>query len=131
MSEYPQDIIVISDTSCLIAFTNVKKLDILKNTFDTIEVTPDIKKEYEEKSDTLPDWFIVKEPNDKKLVNKLKRDFKFGGEAEAIVLAKEEKENKNNVLLIIDDADARYYAIDILNITVKGTLWVIDEARKN
>jgi hypothetical protein len=27
-----------------------------------IEVTPDIKKEYEEKGDVLPEWIMVKEP---------------------------------------------------------------------
>jgi predicted nucleic acid-binding protein len=122
--------IVISDTSCLIILTNINKLDILKEIFNSIEVTPDIKWEYERKGDILPDWLIVKEPNDKELVNKLKKDFKFGGEAEAIVLAKEEKERENNILLILDDADARHYAEDILDIEAKGTLWIISEARK-
>jgi len=68
--------VIISDTSCLIAFTNAHRLDVLKNTFNTIEITPDIKKEYEvKKDDILPDWIVVKEPKNKEWVNKLKNDF--------------------------------------------------------
>jgi predicted nucleic acid-binding protein len=50
-----QDKIIISDTTCLIAFTNANKLNILKNTYDYIEVTSDVKNEYESKNgDILP-----------------------------------------------------------------------------
>ena len=118
-----QDRIIISDTSCLIAFTNAKKIDILRMTFDNIEVTPEVKREYEKKGNILPDWLTVKEPKNKEWVNELKNDY-GAGESEAIVLAKEE----DNALLILDDLSARNYAINI-GIKIMGTIGVVDEAR--
>jgi len=124
-----QDVIIISDTTCLIAFTNVNKLDVLKQTYKNIEITPYVKEEYEKrKGDIIPDWIIIKEPKDIEFVNRLKKDF-GAGESQSIVLAVEEKENKNNVKLILDDSEARNFAINIeLNVT--GTLGVINKARK-
>jgi len=121
-----QNKVIISDTTCLIAFTNAEKIDILKNTFDNIEVTPYVKNEYEEKNNNiLPDWITVKEPCDKKKVNELRLKNKLhAGESEAIVLAMEE----NNALLILDDLYARNYALG-MGLKVTGTLGVINEAR--
>ena len=123
--ENTDDKLVISDTSCLIAFTNSNKLDVLKNTFSNIEVPPDVKREYEiEYHNILPDWIKVKKPKDIEWVNKLKLNF-GKGESEAIVLAKEEK----NSLIVLDDLDARNYAIDIgLNVT--GTLGILIRAKE-
>jgi predicted nucleic acid-binding protein len=120
------DKIIISDTSCIIAFTNVNRLDILKNTFNMIEITPDVKKEYErKKEDVLPDWIIIKEPINKERVNKLKE--KFGdGESESIVLAVEEGKKSR---LVLDDLNARNYALD-LGIDVMGTLGILNYARE-
>ena len=124
MPEKIEDIIIISDTSCLIALTNAHKLDILTKTYKNIQVTPEVKKEYEEKGDMLPSWIKAKEPNNTEWVNKLKAEF-GGGESEAIVLAKETE----NGLLVLDDSKARNYAADI-GIKVTGTMGIIDEARK-
>jgi predicted nucleic acid-binding protein len=125
MQENIEDTVIISDTSCLIALTNAHRLDILKKRYKNIKVTPKVKSEYEKKGDILPSWIVVKKPNDEEWVNKLRN--KFGdGEAESIVLAKEEK----NALLVLDDMEARNYAID-MGITVTGTLGIIDSARKN
>jgi predicted nucleic acid-binding protein len=119
-----QENIIISDTTCLIAFTNANKLNILKSTYDNIEVTLDVKKEYEsKKGDVLPDWITVKEPNDIELVNRLKKDF-GAGESQSIVLAIEEKKS----LLVLDDKKARDYAIN-KGLNVTGTLGVINKAR--
>jgi len=124
MPEKVEDIIIISDTSCLIALTNAHKLDIVYKTYKNVQVTPEVKKEYEEKGDILPSWINVKEPNNTEWVNKLKTEF-GSGESEAIVLAKETE----NVLLVLDDSRARNYAADI-GIKVTGTMGIIDEARK-
>jgi predicted nucleic acid-binding protein len=119
-----QERIIISDTACLIAFTNANKLNILKSTYDNIEVTPDVKNEYESKNDdVLPDWITVKEPDDKEFVNRLKRNF-GAGESESIVLAIEEKYS----LLVLDDKKARDYAIN-KGLNVTGILGVINKAR--
>ena len=124
-----QDVIIISDTACLIAFTNVNKLDVLKRTYNNIEITPDVKYEYEKrKGNIIPDWIKIKEPKDTEFVNRLKKDF-GAGESQSIVLAVEEKENKSNVLLILDDSDARNFAIN-MELNVTGTLGVINKARK-
>jgi predicted nucleic acid-binding protein len=123
-----KDKVIISDTTCLIAFRDINKLDILKNTFDEIEITPDVKKEYEDKGNVLPNWFKIKEPNDKEWVNKLRN--KYGaGESQSIVLAKEEETEGNDVLLIIDDRRARNKAID-MGIHVIRTMAVVDRARR-
>ena len=124
MPEKIEDIIIISDTSCLIALTNAHKLDIVYKTYKNVQVTPEVKKEYEEKGDILPSWINVKEPNNTEWVNKLKAEF-GSGESEAIVLAKETE----NGLLVLDDSRARNYAADI-GIKVTGTMGIIDEARK-
>jgi predicted nucleic acid-binding protein len=41
--------VIISDTTCLIAFTNVNKLNVLKNSFDSIEVSRKLKKNMRKK----------------------------------------------------------------------------------
>jgi len=125
MQEITDEKLVISDTSCLIAFTNSNKLNVLNKTFNNIEVPPDVKREYEiEYDNILPGWIKVKEPKDIEWVKKLKN--KFGdGESEAIVLANEE----NNSLIVLDDLNARNYAIDIgLNVT--GTLGILNKAKE-
>jgi predicted nucleic acid-binding protein len=116
--------IVIADTSCLIGLNNINKLDLLKQLYDIVEITPEVKQEYEKKGDVIPAWFIIKEPENKSLVNTINK-FLGKGEAESIVLAKEE----DNALLILDDSSARLYAID-LGLQVAGTMSIIDMARK-
>jgi predicted nucleic acid-binding protein len=55
----PQDYsaLIIADTSCLIALTNIGLLDILKKMCLTVIVTPEIAAEYVK---PLPDWIKIK-----------------------------------------------------------------------
>lgn len=64
--------VIISDTSCLISFTNLGLLSVLKKIYPTIIITQEVKQEW---GNPLPDWFIEKQvvnPNfQKKLEEKL------------------------------------------------------------
>jgi predicted nucleic acid-binding protein len=95
----PADKVVISDTSCLIGLTNIGKLDILKQLYGTVMVTPEVVQEYVL---ALPDWITVKE------VTETSKTVAFNeildlGESSAIALATE----MDNVLLIVDERRAR------------------------
>ncbi len=48
--------IVISDTSCLIAFQRIGRLDILETLFSKVTVTIQVKQEF---GYPLPDWVVV------------------------------------------------------------------------
>jgi predicted nucleic acid-binding protein len=53
--------LIISDTSCLIALTNIGLLDVLTHLYGTIFVTQEIADEYRE---PLPDWITVERVKD-------------------------------------------------------------------
>jgi len=120
----PSDIknkIIISDTSCLIALTNIKLLNILKDMFETILITPEVASEFEE---SLPEWILVKHVND---TEKTKTYSKFLdiGESSAIALAME----FDDALLIVDDMEARQFALN-LGLKITGTLGILILANK-
>jgi predicted nucleic acid-binding protein len=48
--------LIISDTSCLIALTNIGRLDLLKELCKVVYITPEVSAEYDE---ALPDWIQV------------------------------------------------------------------------
>ena len=50
--------IIITDTSCLIALSNINELQILPDLFHEIIITPEVSAEFGEK---LPDWIKVTE----------------------------------------------------------------------
>jgi predicted nucleic acid-binding protein len=50
------DKLIISDTSCLTAFTNINRLNLLKELCKIIYVTPEVAAEYGE---PLPDWIQI------------------------------------------------------------------------
>lgn len=54
--------IIIADTSCIILFTNIEELDLLKALYSEIVITPEISDEY---GKPLPEWIIVKDVSDK------------------------------------------------------------------
>jgi len=50
--------VVIADTSCLIALSNVDLLDVLKNLYQEITITKEVQAEF---GASLPKWISVKE----------------------------------------------------------------------
>ena len=110
---------VISNTSCLIALSNIDSLDILRKIHGNINITDVVAAEFGEK---LPDWIIVssvKDAGKAELISVVLDP----GEATSIALALEKK----NPLLILDDGKARHFA-NALNIKLTGTLGVLVKA---
>jgi predicted nucleic acid-binding protein len=109
---------VIADTSCLIVLSNIGQLDILRELYQKMIITPEIAAEFGE---TVPEWIHVQAADPLK-IRMLRNDIELG-EASAIALAIETPGS----LLILDDKKARRVAEDLgLNLT--GTLGVIAKA---
>lgn len=108
--------IIISDTSCLIAFQRIKKLELLQKVFDKIFVTEEVAEEFNQ---SLPEWIAIKKITDQAQFNKLSK-FLDKGEASAITLALEIKDS----LLIIDERKGRKIA-EQLGIQIIGTLRIL------
>jgi predicted nucleic acid-binding protein len=107
---------IISNTSCLIALSNINMLEILQKRYTQIIVTPEVANEF---GDTLPDWVSIISIKDTAKIKFFTNNLDIG-EASTIALASE----TDNPLLILDDGKARRYAKSMdLNIT--GTLGVI------
>lgn len=113
--------IIISDTSVLILFQKIKKLDLLKRIYGEVLTTPEVAEEY---GDELPDWIEIESVSDKKYQKLLEIQIDKG-EASAIALAKE----YNNVLLLLDDLKARKIASQ-LDLKFTGTLGIIHNAKQ-
>ena len=116
------DKVIISDTACLIGLTNIGQINILREMYGSVIVTPEVVKEY---GASLPEWITVQAVSDtnKTLVfNKL-----LGlGESSAIALAME----STNALLIVDDRRARQLAHG-LGLEITGTLGLLIRAYEN
>ncbi len=110
------DRIIISDTSCLIALSNIGLLHILKELFGEVIITSEVKAEFGSK---LPDWMIILQVKDRlkqtDIETRLDR-----GEASSIALALEIQ----NSMLIIDEVKGRNIAKS-LNIEIIGTVGII------
>lgn len=113
--------VVITDTSCLIAFTKIDFLHILEDIYQKIFITPEIATEFGEE---LPIWINIVENKDKKY-QKVLESFLDLGEASAIALALD----YDNVLLVLDDLKARKEAKKI-GFTITGTLGIINKAKQ-
>jgi predicted nucleic acid-binding protein len=48
--------IIISDTSCLIGLTNIGLLDVLRQLYNTVTITPEVANEY---GCPLPEWIHI------------------------------------------------------------------------
>jgi predicted nucleic acid-binding protein len=105
--------VVISDTSCLIILTNTGNLEILKQVYGNILITPEVRDEYGE---PLPEWITVKSVVDTGRIKLIQHDLDLG-ESSSIALAME----MDNALLILDDGHARDYAGE-LGLKMTGTL---------
>lgn len=97
--------IVISDTSPVIALYKLNKLEILKKLFGTILIPPVVLEELIKYNITLPDYFRLKAPQNKTEVEELLKELDIG-EAEAISLSKE----VNADVLLIDEKIDRIVA---------------------
>jgi len=111
--------VIISDTSCLIALTNIGILDVLRQLYETVLVTPEVADEYGE---SLPEWIAIKAVVDAGKTIAFNRFIDLG-ESSAIALAMETDE----ALLVVDDLEARRFALS-LGLKITGTLGVLIRA---
>jgi len=111
--------LVISDTSCLIAFANIGRFDLLQAVCQTVIVTPEVAAEYK---DPLPDWIQIMRVKDAGKIKSLST-FLGLGESSAIALALEIE----NALVILDDKKARRYAQSI-GLAFTGIIGVLSQA---
>ena len=110
------DKLIISDTSCLIAFANIGRFDLLEAVCPTVFVTPEVAAEYK---DPLPNWIQIMSVKDAGKTKSLST-FLGLGESSAIALAIEVE----SALLILDDKKARRYtqSIGLAFIGIAGIL---------
>ena len=113
--------VIISDTTCLILFQKIDKLDILRQVYHDIITTPEVAKEF---GDELPDWIKIVSVIDIKYQEFLETQIDRG-EASAIALGKE----MDSPLLLLDDLKARKLAAK-LKLKFTGTLGIIHKAKQ-
>jgi predicted nucleic acid-binding protein len=115
--------VIISDTSCLIALSNIGQLELLKKLFGRVTITPEVLEEFTKKyNEKMPEWIDIKKAKNKDKVNQLNADLGLG-ESSSIVLATETPGS----LVIIDEKKAREYALN-LGLNVIGTVGIIRKA---
>jgi len=113
--------IIVSDTSCLILFSKIGRLDILKSLFKEVTIISVVANEY---GKPLPEFIKTENPNNIKYQHILE-SFLDKGEASAIALAFESDDS----LLIIDEAKGRKESKK-LGINYTGTLGIIVVAKE-
>ena len=114
-------IVIISDTSCLIALDRVSQLGLLQQLFQHIVITQVVEEEFGKK---LPEWIRTVEVQNQDKVRELEAVLDKG-EASVIALALETEKGQ----LIIDEKKGRKVA-QSLEIEVTGTLKVILMAKQ-
>jgi predicted nucleic acid-binding protein len=77
------DKIIISDTSCLIALSNIELLDLLKDLYKEIIITREVQEEFGKK---LPEWIKISDVKDKQKQSEVEKKLDKG-EASSIALA--------------------------------------------
>jgi len=110
------NIIIITDTSCLIALTKINVLHLLHELYEHVVITEEI---YAEFGEPLPEWIEIKQVANKKYQQLLENTLDKG-EASAIALAIELEE----VLLVVDDLKGRKEA-ERLGLKITGTLGIL------
>jgi predicted nucleic acid-binding protein len=113
--------LIISDTSCLIAFANIGHFDILLGVCRSIIITPEVAAEYK---DPLPDWIQIVNVKDASKTQSI-HAFLGLGESSAIALALETE----HALVILDDKKARRYAHNI-GLDIIGIVGLLTQAYK-
>ena len=74
---------IISNTSCLIALTNIKRLDILHRLYGEVIITPEVLDEFGE---PVPSWITVSPVRDQSRTRLIQRTLDLG-ESSTIALA--------------------------------------------
>lgn len=122
--------VIVSDTSCLVALANIGELDILHRTFGEINIPSAVYKELQLLKDYGIDvslfsvsWLKVQQPSNLTIISEL-HEILDAGEAEAIALALELKAD----LLIIDEKKGREIAKS-LHLTFTGIGGVLIRAK--
>lgn len=111
---------IVSDTSCLILFQKIERLDLLYKVFGRLMITPEVALEF---SGSLPDWIEIHPTNFQSKSALL--SMLDNGEASAISLAIECKDS----LLIIDEIRGRRVA-QKLGLAITGVLGVLILCKK-
>ena len=120
MQDKQFDKAIISDTSCLIALTNISRLETLRQLYNEIIITPEVASEYKL---PLPKWIIKQPVENRSLLTEIQKNGLDIGESSAIALAMETK----NSVLILDEDRARNYALK-KGLTIIGTITIIGNA---
>ena len=115
------DKVILSDTSVLIALSNIDELDILHKVYKNITITSEVSKEFGE---DLPSWITINEVMDRTKIDLLLLELD-AGEASSIVLALE----KTNSILIIDEKKGRMIA-KRMGLVIIGLLGVLVKAKE-
>lgn len=112
--------VIISDTSCLLVFTNAGQLSLLQDLYGEVLITTSIASEYKL---PLPPWIRVVDPVD---TDRLHRFLELvdAGEASGIALAME----VDGARLIMDDLKGRRLALE-MGIVITGSLGVLKAAK--
>ena len=113
--------IVISDASCLIALNNIGSLNVLKDLYNEVIITNEVKNEFGE---SLPNWIKIVKVRDLQKRKELEEVLDMG-EASSIALSLEIEDS----ILIIDERKGRKIA-NSLNIKIIGTIGVLILAHK-
>jgi predicted nucleic acid-binding protein len=117
-----REIIIVTDTSCLIALSKTETLRLLPQMYHRIIITEEIRDEFGE---PLPEWIEIMTAPDKKY-QQLLESILDKGEASAIALAV----SLENVLLVLDDLKARKEA-KRLGFKITGTLGILFSAKQH
>jgi predicted nucleic acid-binding protein len=113
--------IIISDTSCLIALSNIGHLEILQKLYSNVFVTQQVNDEF---GSELPPWILIQKIKDTKTYSEICGELD-SGEASSITLALENP----GCTLIIDEKKGRQLAKEH-HIQIIGTLKVILTAKE-
>jgi predicted nucleic acid-binding protein len=113
--------LIIFDTSCLILFDKINKLDLLKRCYTTIFVTPEVASEWD---NTLPEWIVVRKVKNQ-LHQRILEQLIGAGESSAIALGLE----VSHSIVVIDDLKARKLAKS-LNLRITGSLSILVKAKQ-
>lgn len=110
---------IISNTSCLIALSNIGKLDLLHTVYGSVVITPEVAFEFGE---DLPSWIKTVSVMDGTKTRLISNTLDLG-ESSTIALALELEKS----LMILDDGKARRFA-DGMGLLFTGTLGVVAKA---
>ena len=117
--------IVVSNSSPLIAFAELEQLELFPSVFSSIVIPPAVAREIAPSILTLPRWLRV-EPLKTPLPERVVRPSLGGGERETLAIALEIQADR----ILLDDRIARR-AADELRLVVTGTVGVLLAAKRH